>query len=310
MDPLQPNPNQENVPQNVPEAPKVIPATEEYKPQTAQMRTFSTDLAEELRKHQGSAMKIAVMENEKRFKKQQALSDEPKKNRMLVLSGIIIVVVAIAIATGVYFYQKKINTPPVIEINQIPASIVHSENLKTLNVTKMSASDIATTLTDFVKKSDTQTGMIDNVYITQGPKGSETRLTSSMFLSVIGAHITPEFANTLTQEYMVGVYAYTKPNLFVVLRGTQHDYMLGGMLSWESYFLYDMAPLFGIDTTGDNSYLLNTSMTETLIENHDTRAVLDKNNIPILFYSFLDANTVIITNDSKTLSEAVRRMSI
>ena len=322
MEPLQPNQNQANPlqnppqnlaqtpPQNPTEAQKVIPANEEYKPETAQMRTFSTDLATELRKHQGSAMKIAVMENEKRFREQEDKSNEPKKNRMLIVYGLIILLLAISIALGVYFYTKKINTPPVIQINQTPASIIHSENLKTLNVTKMSASDIAADFVDTVKKATTPTGMIDNIYITEGPVGSETRLTSSMFLSAIGAHTTQEFTNNLTEDYMVGIYAYTQPNLFIVLRGTQHDSMLAGMLQWEPYMFYDLAPFFGIDTTGDNSYLLNNSMSETLIENHDTRAILNKNNIPVLFYSFLDQNTIIITNDAKTLSEAVRRTSI
>ena len=315
MEPLQPNQNPQTPPQVPPqtpggEMPKVDPTLNpNYTPQTAQMRTFSTDLAEELRKHQGSAMKIAVMENEKRFRAQEALTNAPKKNRMLGIYGIIIVLVAISLAVGAYLYIKKINMPPVIQINQTPASIIHSENLKVLNVSNMKTPDVDAAVADFVKKSTTQTGMIDNVYITQGPTGSETRLTSSMFLSAIGAHITTDFSNTLTQEYMVGVYAYNQPNLFIVLRGTQHDSMLAGMLQWEPYFFGDVAPLFGIDTTGDNAYLLDAPVTETLIENHDTRAVLDKNNKPVLYYSFLDDNTVIITNDSNTLNEAVRRIS-
>jgi hypothetical protein len=310
MDPLNPTEIKEDIPASpfVPQK-EVSQNGEEYKPQTAQMRTFSTDLAEELRKHQGSAMKIAVMENEKRFKQQEALSDEPQKNRKFVLLGLGIVLIAALISAGVYFYQKKINTPPIIEINQSPVSIIHSENLKVLNVSKMSRDDISKALTETVAKATTQNGMIDNIYITQGVAGNETRLTSSMFLSAVGSHITKEFSNSLTQEYMVGIYAYTKPSLFLVLRGTQHDYMLSGMLQWEPYFLGDLAPVFDIDTTGENSYLLSSPTKEKLIENHDTRAVVDNKNNPVLFYSFLDANTVIITNDSKTLSEGIRRMS-
>ncbi len=309
MEPLQQdsiqnaNPNPEPVLKNpevlVTENPNVVP----------QMRTFSTDLAEELRKHQGSAMKIAVMENEKRFKEQEQSLNDPKKNFSFVLSGTIIVLVAISIALGLYIYTKKTAVVPVVTTDATPVSIIHSEDLSTLNVTGKSVGDIGQAVADTVKNSTTEAGMIDNVYITQGPQGSETRLTSSMFLTAIGAHITTDFSHALTQDYMVGIYSYSGEHLFMVLRGTQHDSMLAGMLQWEPYFLTDLAPLFAIDTTGTNAYLLNSPVTETLIENHDTRAVLDKDQKPVLFYSFLDDNTVIITNDQQTLTEAVRRMS-
>jgi len=304
MEPLQQNPNPEPVvSQNSAGLPVENPNT------VPQMRTFSTDLAEELRKHQGSAMKIAVMENEKRFREEQQALNDPKKNFSFLLSGVVIVLVAIGITLGIYFYNKKTTVVPVVQTNVAPVSIIHSEDLSTINVTGKSASDIGQAVSDAVKNSTTQTGMIDNVYITQGPQGSETRLTASMFLSAIGAHITTDFSHALLQEYMVGIYSYSGANLFIVLQGTQHDSMLAGMLQWEPYFLTDLAPMFGIDTTGDNAYLLNNPVTETLIENHDTRAVLDKNNKPVLFYSFLDDNTVLITHDSKTLIEAVRRIS-
>ena len=108
---------------------------------------------------------------------------------------------------------------------------------------------------------------------------------------------------------MVGIYSYMQPNLFVIFRGSEHDVMLAGMFQWETYLTEDFAPMFGIDTTGDNAYLLSAPYTETLIENHDTRAISNKNGKPVLFYSFLDDNTVIVTNNAKTLTEAVRRIN-
>ena len=109
---------------------------------------------------------------------------------------------------------------------------------------------------------------------------------------------------------MLGIYSYVQPNLFIIFRGTQHDFLLTGMLQWEPYMTGDLAPLFGIDTSGNSASLLNTPYTETMIENHDTRAIIDVNKKPVLFYSFLDENTIIITNDAKTLTEAVRRISL
>ena len=72
--------------------------------------------------------------------------------------------------------------------------------------------------------------------------------------------------------------------------------------------LSDLAPLFGIDVTGANAPLLNAPFADTLIENRTTRALSDSNNKPVLFYSFLDDDTIFISTDGATLTEAVRRL--
>ena len=311
MEPLTPNSNNETLPQDPSVSiKKEIAGGDESIPSAPSMQSFSPDLAEELRKHQGAAMKIAMMEEEKRKHEQDIISDDPKKNIVFFSSGIAVLLVAIILAVGAYWYDKNSKIVPVVESKLPTTSIVKSEDLTVLNVTNKSTSDIALAFADLLKNSKVQTGMIENVYVTQGSQGFETRLTSNMFLSALKSHITIDFSHALIQDYMVGIYQYNQPNLFVVLRGTQHDFMLAGMLQWEPYILEDMGPIFGIDVSGDNSYLINSPVVETLIENHDTRAVLDKNGKPVIFYSFLDENTVVITNDSKTLSETVRRMSL
>ena len=305
MDPIESNPNPEPIvpSQTPPGMPLENPNSE------PQMRTFSNDLVEELRKHQGAAMKIAMMENEKKLKDQAILSNDPRQNMSFIVKGIIVVIAGIAIASTFFYYYKKNTTLPVSEIVKNPPSIVRSEELSTLNVSNMSASDIAVALSGAVSKSNVPTGMIGNIYITQGLSGSETRLTASMFLSALNTHTTVEFLHALTQEYMVGEYSYSGSNLFIVLRGAQHDAMLAGMLQWEPYLLTDLAPVFDVNVSGDRAYLLDNPVTEVLIENHDTRAVLDSLKKPVIFYSFLDENTVLIAIDPKTLTEAVRRMA-
>ncbi len=277
-------------------------------PPMPSMSTFSPDLADELRKHQGTAMKKIMMENERKLHEQELIANDPKKNIRLITGGVGFVVVALCIALGVYLHLKKISAPVPVASNSIPASIIQSEDLEILNVTNKSSSDIAEALNAVISKSNIQTGMVGNVYITQGVSGAETRLPSATFLSRIGVHATDEFTRSLSQNYMIGIYSYNQPNLFIVLQGTQHDSMLAGMLQWEPFLFEDMAPLFGIDTSGSNTYLLNNPFMEILIENHDTRAVLDNDNKPVLFYSFLDENDVIITNNAKALTEAVRRL--
>ena len=292
----------------IPQEP-VTPAPVPSEPQSSvpQMRTFSTDLAEELRKHQGSAMKIAMMESQRREEEERYSLEDPKKNMLLILGGIFAVLVALGIAIGVYVYERKQNTP-VAPTQTVPASIIQSEDFTVLNIGGEKAEDITASIRAAVATSTTQTGMIESIYLTQGASSTQTRLPSSAFLAAINSHASKEFTQELSPNYMIGLYSYTQPNLFIALTGQQHDFLLAGMLQWEPFLFTDMAPIFGIDTTGDNAYLLNQPFTEMLIENHDVRAVLDHDGKPVLFYSFIDPDTIIITNDSNTLTETVRRL--
>ena len=107
MEPLIPNPNTEASPQNQPVLPKENIASEEVS--MPSMQTFSPDLADELRKHQGAAMKKIMFEQAQRAHEQELLSDDPRKNMRFILSGVFVIFIALLASVGVYMYQKKIN---------------------------------------------------------------------------------------------------------------------------------------------------------------------------------------------------------
>lgn len=279
-----------------------------YKSQTAQMRTFSSDLVEQIRKHQGSVMKIAIMEQEKKRIEDEAKNNNPRKNSIFFVSGVVVIITALAIGIGVYIHIKNSQIVPV-QSNQVPVSIIKSESFVVVNVSAESAGDTLKSISNEIKNSNVPIGMIENIYAVSGKTGSEIRLSATDFLKQINVNAPDNFLRNLSPDYMLGVYSYNQSNFFMVLRGTQHDQMLSGMLEWEPFMLSDLAPLFDIDISGANSYLTNTSMSEMLIQNHDVRAVLDRNQQPVLFYSFLDPNTVVITSDADTLNEAVTRLN-
>jgi hypothetical protein len=148
-----------------------------------------------------------------------------------------------------------------------------------------------------------------NVLITTTPAGgTATRVPANQFLSALGAHTTPAFLRALSQDYMLGMYFYDRTNGYIILSGTARDYLLSGMIAWEPYMVQDLAPILGIDTTGDKAALLNAPFADTLIENRTTRAVVGTDNKPVFFYSFLDDGTIFIGADGKTLTEAIRRL--
>lgn len=294
----------------MPTTPKMTPHSlrdnylSETKTRLQPVRTFSSDMANAVREKGGSVVRIAIAEEEKNRKEKEENSISSRKNILFTSIGMILFAGAIGALIWTYVYNKQAST--VAPITQpAPSSIVYTENSQTIDTMGMSIPDIVSSIQTIVKAPNIQSGTIKNIVITQG---LGNRIPASQFLSAIGgAHAPADFLRSLAPEYMIGTYLYTQDSLFLIVRGTAHDFLLSGMLTWEPFLLKDLAPLFAIDTTGTNAGLVNTKWSDVFIENRDARAVVDANNKPILFYSYLDQNTIVFATDPKALTAVVQR---
>jgi hypothetical protein len=273
------------------------------------LRTLSSDLAEAVRVQQGSAIKIAIAEDERRAAERDAASPTSKSNLSFILASIVIVLVAGGGVGFALWYKAQSTAAIPVSTTPVVTSIVRTEATDTLDITGKTNTEIARSFRAIVANPGIRIGTMKNVLITTTPAGgTATRVPANQFLSALGAHTTPAFLRALSQDYMLGMYFYDRTNGYIILSGTARDYLLSGMIAWEPYMVQDLAPILGIDTTGDKAALLNAPFADTLIENRTTRAVVGTDNKPVFFYSFLDDGTIFIGADGKTLTEAIRRL--
>ncbi len=266
------------------------------------VRTFSTDLANAVREKGGSIARIAIAEDEKNRREKEETSISSRKNILFTSIGIILFATAVGAIIWSYLYTKQASVVAPVQ-QTAPSSIVYTENNQTIDATGMDAPAIVSTINAIVTAPNIQSGTMKNIVITQ----SSVRIPGSQFLTAIGAiHAPDDFLRSLAPEYMLGTYLYNQDSLFLVIRGTAHDFLLSGMISWEPFLLKDLAPLFAIDTA-TNPSILNAKWNDTFIENRNARAIVDANNKPILFYSFLDQNTILFATDPKALTAVVAR---
>lgn len=289
---------------------KITPHTEkeEYvsggKSQLPPVRTFSSDLAEAIREKGGSMVRIAIAEEEKRHREEAEVSITSRKNIIFTSVGTILVALAIIGLVWAYAYKKNASVVSLPVTPAAPSSIIFTETNQTVTINGMSAPQITGAIQSIVTAPNIQSGTMKNIIIVK----DGIRIPAAEFIPAIGATEAPaEYLRSLSKEYMIGTYLYDNDNLFLILRGTAHDFLLSGMLTWEPYLLGDLSPLFGIDTTGDNAKLLNQPWKDVFVENRNARAVVDQNKKSVLFYTFLDPDTILIAADAKTLSAVVQR---
>ena len=274
----------------------------------APVRTFNSDLANAVREHGGSVVRVAIAEEERQRQEYEETSINSKKNIAFIVAGVVLVLGAIGVGIYAYKYRQAASVAVVVT-PAVPPSLVASDSAQTIDIGGMTPDGIVAAVANAVATPGIQTGQVKNIIITSTASGVTARPSASAFLAALGAHEPNDFSRSLSAEYMLGTYLYgTKDSLFFVIQGTAHDYMLSGMIGWEPYLFGDMVPLFGIDTSAYTKPQIDSmKFSDAVIGNRDARAVLDANGTPILYYSFLDPNTVVIAADSKTLTEVIRR---
>ncbi len=276
--------------------------------------TYATDIAEILKEQQGSVLKVAMAENERKLNADSSIGSN--RGKRLAAFGVIFVVIAILAIVGIS-YLKPSNTTVPVDTTSAPQiiSIVKAEGHTPYDVTNKTPQVIIPQIRTLVEDTRTVKGTIEDVYPYFSDEAGKHLVKADDFLLALGASVPPELSRVLKKPLMLGIHKHNdeSPNtLFVILKTETYPSGFAGMLIWENVLFDNMHELFGINAEGDNSYLFAQKWNDVTIKNKDSRAILDQNGVPILFYTFLDDTTtdeatLIITANQDTLSEIIGR---
>ena len=298
-------------PSAAPQAPSVVEGTDygsASRSHIAPVRTFNSDLAEAVRDHQGSVVRVAIAEEEAHRRAYEEVSIKSKKNIAFLVIGTLLV--AAGIFAVVYTLEHKDALSVVAPVvTAVPTSIIPSDDVKTVDIAGMQASDLYAAIQKIAIAPTIQSGQIENIILTKTVNGVATRPTASDFLTTIGTHAPSDLLRALSSDYMLGTsYDGTNDSLFLVVHGTANDYLVSGMLEWEPWIFTDLVPLFSIDTSAlTKAQLQDMTFSDTIIGNHDARAVLDAGGNPMLYYSFIDPDTILFAAVPKVLAAVVAK---
>lgn len=272
------------------------------------VRTFSTDLADAVRTHGGSVVRVAIAEEEKHRREYEDTSIKSKKNIALIAVSGILIAAGVGAVIWAYTHKQAASVAAPVAV-VAPESLVAADLHETIDITGMQTVDLYGAIRKIVDEPRIQEGQIANIVLVKSAGTTPTRPNIGEVLAALGTHAPDELVRALKPDFMLGTYLYNnQDNLFLVIHGSAHDYLLSGMLKWEPYLFSDMVPLFAIDT-----HMMTRSQIETMtfvpsvIANQDARAALDADGKPLLYYAFLNPNTIIIATDSKTLIQAIAK---
>lgn len=275
-----------------------------HKSKLPALRSYQGDVSEFMKEKNESVISVALQEKKREEKRAEERKEAAPAISAVKASGfkinltifaLSLFLIAGGLTAFLYIFQFVTNPKPKNEV-VVDNEIIPYTNIITLaNITKENlGAELAKTATvagtNIVKISNPEGTLID---------------TSGDFFNFL--KIRPDFAlrRITDKNFAIGVFESDTKNIFLVLKVKDFGTAFSAMLDWEELLLEDLnflnIPLSSQSATSTQSQKENFVWKDLIIKNKDTRALANNRNEVLVIYTFLDKNTILITNNSKAL---------
>ncbi|MDO8589869.1 MAG: hypothetical protein Q7R69_01180 [bacterium] len=272
-----------------------------------QIRTFQGDVAEALQKQQGSLVSIQQAEHlrtRNRLSATDTATEQPNKRKefvVLLLGSFVLL--ALSVGGGWYAYNEYVRrsaTP----ITTAPANRFISANTEAnIMLAATSRDTLFQTLSDAIKGM--ASGELRHVVLRKGlTKETAYLFPTSEFLVALESRAPGGLVRAFDPLFMFGA---SGKSAFLIIKLASFENAFAGMLAWEKNMSQDIGPLFATATLLKDMPP-EAVFTDLIDKNKDVR-VLALGKEPVLLYSFVDNNMLIITDNIETLRTLVDRLT-
>lgn len=261
------------------------------------IRTYATDMSEEIRKR-GSTISSIVSAEQQKARKEGAFDDPVKKSNRIALfvAATLLLVVLGGVAIGVAFLTRTSIIPPPPHSALIPTN-----SYETIAVD--ADRTLAPILGDARTRASLDLGEAKDIVVTRDGRA----LTPQEILRALGA--PDELARNAT-SIMIGVHAYDRNQPFILIGVTAYDRAFDSMLSWEARMNEGLGDFFkpsGLTLNSAAATPPALEFTDRVLQNIDIRESQQSWHI---MYSFLRRDLILITTNDSTLREVVTRLAL
>ncbi len=269
------------------------------KPRIPALHTLRGDVTEYIKERDISLAEIAAQTARQRY------SDEEsgRSKRFFILATIFVLFIA---GLGFGGWHVFLREKPASEETafQTPKPIIVSEKQEIITLKSEKHSDLVSSMQRKLDSPIALNTVLDIQVLLETPDKKEFLKTGSFF-SIL--EITPpaDITQALEGSFGLGVY-YLKKNVpFLILKIHSLELATAGMFEWEKKLSSDLAPVLLIK----NKAAIGKKFQDGVLKNHDVRILYDASNNPIIAYTFINAEYLLITIDSDTIEEIFRRFS-
>lgn len=270
-----------------------------------QIRTFQGDVAEALQRQNESLVSIQRAEHLKNpvipdtFGTLQSSSRKRELFSMFLGSLLLFILAAIGIRYTYDEFLGKVSTPTI----DAPANRFLSPNTEISLEPKL---DSRGALIDALKSAveSVPQGELRHIILKRKTEVGESLISASEFLRTLESRAPGSLVRAFDPSFMFGALG---KSTFLIIKLSSFENAFAGMLAWEKNLSQDIGPLFASAALLKN-VPLESVFTDVTDKNKDVRALMLENQ-PVLLYSFLDNNMLVITDSFESLRTLIDRLT-
>jgi hypothetical protein len=272
-----------------------------------QIRTFQGDVTEALQSGQHSLVSIQRAEETKQNATQSTTnqSQDSNKSRLevfyLSLGSLLLVTLGIL---GAWYGYTQFTTRPATTIRTTPANqFIPIDSEVRVDLSSLSRESLIQSITESLRDT-AEKEMKQIVFAKTGFEDTKNPFPIDEFLKQLGVQAPGYLVRAFDPYFMLGAYGQSH---FFIIKLSSFENTFAGMLAWEKDLNQDIGSLL---TTRELSekILPGTQFTDTIDKNKDVR-MLALNNEPVMVYTFLNNNLLIITDHLETLRVLINRLT-
>ena len=277
----------------------------EDKPKVRSIETYTDDMLKVLETDKGGIIKKIIEEEDLKEERKKAYSPENIRNKALIWTGSILLIIAVASLFFVFVYNKKIATVPIVP--QF-TPIIFTDKNSFFPIDELSEKkNIISLINERAVSTEVKKEGIEGMHLTE--KG--ITITAQNFLSKIKGGFPAEGAQYLESNFLLGVFRDKEDNKhpFVLLKVRSFPEIFPYMRAWEGRMFTDLHDFFNVSLIPQNSYLQAKNFQDEIVMNKSARVLYDSEENVVFMYIFADDNSIIITDSMVSAKEVINRIA-
>lgn len=214
------------------------------------LRTFEDDIAQAVKSGAGSALKIALAEQEK-LEHVQAEVGTQKKSVLFVVLGLAFLLGAAA-TIGYVIYAKYSGVQ--LDLSNQPRMVEHpfmqGDRITTVDFDKVLPKNGIKQPLAYTVGSDELSSNTVKIILVEHPsdgKNPATYAKTSELFERLAPHAPNQLTRTLDSTFALGMYQGDKLEPFLLLKTDSFENAFAGMLGWEKFMSDDIYAFMGVE---------------------------------------------------------------
>lgn len=287
------------------------------------LRTYKTDVEELLGSGKGSLIGMAAAEQKKApapplATRGGAGATDDKRLLYLKLSLGLIVLGIIAVA-ALYFLKGQGSVTP-LPLAQSLITINPTDTTEEITIDSLDRVGLVSKLTGERTQKNVALNTLHLLAFTTGKDTAKEVAAARTFLALLGTRASETLLRALGDKFAYGLHNFRNNQPFLIFSVNDYQNAFAGMLAWESAIQTDLQNFFiaalatppAAATTTAALFRASTQaqFVDGVIANKDVRLIRDANGNTVFLYSFVNPKTLVLTTNSDTLKEIMRRLVV